>query len=181
MEEKNINTTELKGLVEAILFVHSEPITYGKLSEMVQNDTSHIKQVIKELAIDYQNRNAGIKIMEMAGGVRLGTNEAYGEKLKSLFQAKKKQKFSKASLETLAIIAYKQPITRSEIETIRGVSIDNGLRDLMERDLIKITGRKDSPGAPALYGTTKKFLQYFGLKSIKELPTLKEIKELNFD
>ena len=148
---------------------------------MIKENISNVKEVVKELQNEYIMRNSGIKIQEIAGGIRLGTNELYGEELKKIFQRRKKQKLSKAALETLAIIAYKQPITRTEIEFIRGVSIDGVMKDLMEKNFVKIVGRKNVPGAPALYGTTKEFLQYFGLKSIKDLPTLREIKALTFE
>lgn len=171
----------LKGLIEAILFVQPEPISYRKLANMINKDVSNVKAIVKELQSEYIERKSGIRIQEIAGGIRLGTNEIYGEELKKIIHFRKKQKLSKAALETLAIIAYKQPITRAEIEFIRGISIDGVVKDLMEKNFIKIVGRKNAPGAPALYGTTKEFLQYFGLKSIKDLPTLQEIKELKFE
>ncbi len=180
MDEMN-DEKYLRGLIEAVLFLQSEPITYNKLSSILKKEASIIKKEIKILQEEYKNRYAGIQIQELAGGIRMSTNEIYGDDLKKIFATKKGQKLSQASLETLAIIAYKQPITRAEIESIRGVSVDGIVRDLMEKGFIKVVGKKDIAGAPSLYGTTKDFLQYFGLKSIRDLPTLKEIKELKFD
>lgn len=171
----------LKGLIEAVLFLSTEEISLNKLASMLNKDLQIVKELVEELKNDYINRKAGIRIQQLAGGIRLGTNEIYAEELKKIFATVKKQKMSKAALETLAIIAYKQPITRSEIEFIRGVSVDGVIKDLMEKNFIKIVGKKNTVGGPALYGTTKEFLQYFGLKSIKDLPTLKEIKELKFE
>jgi len=170
-----------KGLIESILFLSNEPLTFNKIAELVNKEVSFIKELISELSKEYVSRKSGLRIQELAGGIRISTAEIYGEELKRIFKSTRKQKLSKAALETLAIIAYKQPITRAEIEAIRGVSVDGVIKELMKINFIKIVGRKESPGAPALFGTTKEFLQYFGLKSIKDLPTLEEIKELKFE
>jgi segregation and condensation protein B len=115
----------LKGLIEAVLFLHCEPINYSKLSEMLQKDIQTVKEIIKNLQEEYENRKSGIKIQEIAGNIVFSTNEIYSEDLKRIFKFNNKKKLSKAALETLAIIAYKQPITKAEIEDIRGVSFAN--------------------------------------------------------
>jgi len=170
-----------KGLIEAILFIETEAVSVKKLSEQINLEPKVIRELMYELKKDYENRGAGIQLNEFVTGFKLSTSSRYGEFLKQYYKKKTQKKFSKVSLETLAIVAYKQPITKAEIEDIRGVSSDNAIRDLLEKRLIKILGRRNVPGRPIEYGTTKEFLEYFGLKSLKELPTLKEIKELDFE
>ncbi len=170
-----------KGLIEALLFIETEAIDVKKISEVLNSEHGQVRQWIHQLKGEYENRRSGLQIMELATGIRISTHPLYGDILKNYYKNKYKQKFSKSSLETLAIIAYKQPITRTEIEDIRGVSCDNAIHDLIEKKLIKIVGRKKVPGNPMEYGTTKDFLEFLGLKSVNDLPTLKEIKELQFD
>ncbi len=183
LKENNIeqHAVRYKELIEAILFVEVEPVSYKKLSDMLKISVKEIRKYINELAEEYETREAGIHIVEIGNGIKMTTNPKYAEFLKEFYKSRKKVKFSKAALETLAIIAYKQPITKAEIEDIRGVSSDFVVRDLLEKRLVRITGRKDVPGKPMQYGTTKEFLLIFGLKNINDLPTLKEIKELNFE
>lgn len=188
-KKENINETTniikndayYKGLIEAILYIETEPVSHKKLSELLNLETKKIKELLGDLNKEYIERQSGLQINEIANEIRISTNVLYGEFLKNYYNTQHKSKFSKSSLETLAIIAYKQPITRSEIEDIRGVSSDNAVRDLLEKKLIKIVGRKKVPGNPILYGSTKEFLAFFGLKNINDLPTLKEIKELKFE
>lgn len=170
-----------KGLIEAILFLEPEAVDYKKLADLLQVDVRKIKQLLIELNNEYQQHQSGLQLNEAANAVRLGTNQRYAEFLKAYYSSKHKSKFSRSSLETLAIVAYKQPITRGEIEDIRGVSSDNAIHDLLEKKLLKIVGRKKVPGNPIQYGTSKEFLAYFGLKKLNDLPTLKEIKELKFE
>ncbi len=179
--KKNIDKTYCKSLIEAILFIETNSIKIDKLSEQLDLDNRTTWELVKELKQEYEERSSGLQINEYATGVKLSTNKNYADLLRKYYKNKHHEKFSKVSLETLAIIAYKQPITRIEIEDIRGVSSDNSVRDLLEKKLIRIIGRRKVPGNPMEYGTTKEFLEYFGLKSIKEMPTLKEIKELNFE
>jgi len=170
-----------KGLLEAILFIETEALKIRKLSEQIGIDSKLTLKLIRELKNDYQKRSAGLQINEYATGVKLSTNKIYSDILKKYYKTKYSKKFSRSSLETLAIIAYKQPITRTEIEDIKGVSSDNSIRDLLEKKFIKIIGRRKVPGNPIEYGTTKSFLEYFGLRTLKQMPTLKEIKELHFE
>ncbi len=179
--KKNIDESYYKGLLEAILFIEADTVSIKKISDHMALENKIIRKLIGELKEEYEKRSAGLQINVYATGIKLSTNPRYTEFLKQYYKTKYKKKFSRVSLETLAIIAYKQPITRTEIEDIRGVSCDSVLHDLLEKKLIKIIGRRKVPGNPMEYGTTKQFLEYFGLKNLKEMPTLKEIRELNFD
>ncbi len=177
-----INTGKYKALLEAILFIEVEPISYKKLSDMLKIPVKEVKKYVVELADDYKKRESGLYISELGNGVKMTTNPVYADFLKQFYKKKRKMKFSKAALETLAIIAYRQPITKAEIESIRGVSSDAIVRDLLDKKLVKVVGKKeDVPGKPMLYGTTKEFLLMFGIKSIKDLPKIKEIKESSFE
>jgi segregation and condensation protein B len=171
---------QLKSAIEALLFVSGNPLSLDRLKAVFDDvETDRVRDQVRLLQQDYDDRGAGIMIAEVAGGYQLATRpEQYGwiRKFKS---AKVSARFSKPALETLAIVAYKQPITRTEVEAIRGVNIGGIIRNLMERRLVKIVGKKDVPGKPMLYGTTTEFLQYFGLKDLSALPTLREFQELD--
>jgi segregation and condensation protein B len=170
---------ELKSAIEALLFVSGNPLSADRLKGIFEEATAErIEAQLQALRQEYDDRGAGIMLAEVAGGHQFATrpeNAAWVRKFKSV---KVSAKFSKPALETLAIVAYKQPITRSEVEAIRGVNIGGIMRNLMERRLVKIVGKKDVPGKPMLYGTTLEFLQYFGLKDLSALPTLREFQEL---
>lgn len=163
-----------KSIIEALLFLSGEPITLSNIKETLEIPESEIKKLIDELIVEYNERDAGLLIVEVANGYQIVTNPKYFEWVKKFKGQQLSQRLSMPALETLAIIAYKQPIIRAEIEQIRGVNSESAIRTLHERRLIKIIGRKEAPGRPFLYGTTKEFLQYFGLKDLTELPTLKE-------
>lgn len=180
-EEPVKDDTYFKGLIEALLFIEAEPMPLKRLSDLLGLEGKKVRQLVDDIRQDQENRGSGIRIVEVASGLRLATNPLFGDFLKIYYQTRHKQKFSKSSLETLAIIAYKQPITRGEIEDVRGVSSDNAVKDLLEKELIRIVGRKKVPGNPIQYGTSKEFLEFFGLKDLRDLPTLKELKELHFD
>lgn len=170
---------ELKSAIEALLFVSGNPLSADRLKGIFEEATTEqIEAQLQALRQEYGDRDAGIMLAEVAGGYQFATrpeNAAWVRKFKSV---KVSSKLSKPALETLAIVAYKQPITRSEVEAIRGVNIGGIMRNLMERRLVKIVGKKDVPGKPMLYGTTLEFLQYFGLKDLSALPTLREFQEL---
>jgi len=134
-----------------------------------------IKRIMGELISDYRDRDGGIHIVEIANGYQMVTNPRYAPWIKKFMGAQPSNKLSMPALETLAIIAYRQPIIKAEIEQIRGVNSDGVIKTLLERRLIRIMGRKEAPGRPLLYGTTREFLQYFGLKDLTELPTLKDL------
>lgn len=166
---------EKKSSLEAILFLSGDVITASALKDIIELPEFEIKRLMEELIADYKERNKGLLIVEIANGYQMVTNPDYAELVKKYRSTHVSSRLSMPALETLAIIAYKQPIIRAEIEQIRGVNSDSAIRTLYEKRLIKIMGRKEAPGRPFLYGTTREFLQYFGLKDLTELPTLKDL------
>jgi len=174
-----IEAGELKAILEAVLFVSSEPVTVARLISILGTvSKAEVVQALKLLTHDLDQDGRGIQLVQVAGGYRLVTKQEYGPWLKRMDKAKVAQKLSRSALESLAIIAYKQPLVRSEIEEIRGVETSGVLRTLCERKLVRIVGRKDVPGRPIMYGTTKFFLEHFGLQDLSQLPPLREFKEL---
>lgn len=174
MKDKNF----YKKAIEAILFCAGRSLKAKEISEICDGlPVSEVKKLIEELKTEYSER--GVRIVEVAGGYRVETIPEVADYIKRLLKPKK-FRWTKALLETLAIIAYFQPITRAEISAKRGgVDVSNSLKVLLENDFIEIVGRKQVPGRPALYGTTKFFLEYFGLKSLEDLPSLEELKNLS--
>ncbi|MDW7674528.1 MAG: SMC-Scp complex subunit ScpB [Bacillota bacterium] len=168
---------ESKAIIEALLLVAYEPLTISKIAEVLELSEEDIEELIAELIESYNLEGRGFRIMNVAGGYQLTTRPEHAEYIEKLYQPVATG-LSKASLETLAIIAYKQPITRSEIEVIRGVKVDRSLTTLSEKELIKEVGRKEGPGKPILYGTTNEFLQHFGLISLDELPSVEKFVEI---
>lgn len=177
-----MNQEQLKNIIEAALMVSDKPMSINRLLELFQKDVEEIEReeimaAIQELQDDYQSR--GIELTKVANGYRIQSRAEYADWVNRLFD-EKPPRYSRALLETLAIIAYRQPLTRAEIEDIRGVSVSsNIIKTLQEREWIRVVGHKDLPGKPELLATTKEFLDYFNLKTLSELPTLAEIKELN--
>jgi segregation and condensation protein B len=170
---------ELQAILEAMLFVSSEPLSTTRIVAALGDVTKvEVEQALQRLAEDLETEGRGIRLAEIAGGYRLVTKQEYAPWIKRLDKAKSGAKLSRSALESLAIIAYKQPIVRSEIEEIRGVETSGVIRTLLERKLIRIVGRKEVPGRPIMYGTTKFFLEHFGLKDLSQLPPLREFKEL---
>lgn len=170
--------TTLMRALEAILFVTGEPIHIKRLEDVFRDDgikPSEIRQALLDLKRDYIGR--GIEIQEIGGGYQMRTGEGLGQYILRL-DMPRPTKLSQAALETLAIIAYRQPVTRTEAEEVRGVDCGGVVRSLAERGLIRVVGKKDVPGRPLLYGTTKKFLEVFGLSSLTDLPSLRQIEEL---
>lgn len=165
----------LKPLIETIIFAADHPISFDKLMSVLEGETrDEVRTALNELIVEYQQSQRGILIEDVAGGYQIRTRPEFAPWLRKLFKIGF-QKLSKPAMETLAMIAYKQPITRIEIEELRGVDSGGVLRTLMDRNLIKIIGRKEIPGRPAVYGTTKEFLEIFDLKDLSCLPTLKEV------
>ncbi|MDI6889799.1 MAG: SMC-Scp complex subunit ScpB [Thermodesulfovibrionales bacterium] len=160
---------------EALLFLSGEPITPSTIKDVIELPESEIKRLMEELMAQYKERNTGLLIVEIANGYQMVTNPEYSEWVKKFKSAHLSSRLSIPALETLAIIAYRQPIIRAEIEQLRGVNSDSAIRTLLDRRLIRVIGRKEAPGRPFLYGTTKEFLQCFGLKDLTELPTLKDL------
>ena len=157
--------------LEALLFSTHHPLTAGRLAELLDlESTKPIRRAIKELNQQYIDGDRSFRVEQVAGGYQLLTVPEFGDILKKLHQREVDAKLTKAALETLAIIGYKQPILRADIEAIRGVACGETIRSLMEKHLVKIAGRAEVPGRPILYGTTKRFLELFGLNSLKDLP-----------
>ncbi len=175
------DSDNLFGIVEAILFVSAEPVPLQFFTRQLGIDATQAKIIIDSLIDEYEDRDKGIKIIEISGGYQFVTNPKFANSLRQVMGYKKKETLSKGMLETLAIIAYKQPIMLAEIEELRGVSSRMMVAALMRKNLIKPVGRKDVPGRPLLYGTTDEFLRYFGLNKLSDLPRLSEIKEFNFE
>jgi segregation and condensation protein B len=169
----------LKGIVEALLFVSGEPLTIDRLLLVIDGASrAEVHQAMRMLQEDYAADGRGLQIGEIAGGYQIGTRADCAAWIKRLEKAKTVARLSRSAMEALAIIAYKQPLVRAEIEQIRGVDTAGVLRTLLDRRLIRIIGRKDIPGRPIMYGTTKQFLQAFGLKDLSDLPALRDIKDL---
>jgi len=168
---------EVEKIVEALLFAVHEPISIRKISEIVEGtDVNEIKEIIHKLREEYDTYNRAFQIEEIANGFQLLSRPEYHEWVSKTRKKTGEAKLSQSALETLAIISYKQPIIRAEIEAIRGVQSGQMIRTLIEKGLVKIVGRDEVLGRPLLYGTTKKFLEFFGLKSIKDLPKIEELE-----
>jgi segregation and condensation protein B len=158
-------------LLEALLLSTHSPLTAGRLAELLDLDsTKPVRKAIKSLNEQYSSGGRAFRVEQVAGGYQLLTLPEFGEALKKLHQKEADAKLTKAALESLAIIAYKQPILRAEVEAIRGCACGETIRSLMEKHLVKIAGRAEEPGRPILYGTTKRFLELFGLNSLRDLP-----------
>jgi segregation and condensation protein B len=167
----------VESVTEAVLFASDEPLREARLADIVGTSASQIRQHIKNLNDKYQANNNAFRIEQIAGGYQMMTLSSYNHWLKKLLRERDAGKLSPAALETLAIIAYKQPIIRADIEAIRGVAVGEIIRNLMYKGLVKIIGRAEILGRPLLYGTTKKFLEVFGLHSLKDLPKIEELKK----
>jgi len=169
---------QLKQIIESLLFVTDAPLTIDHIKQAIpESQTDDIKKALSELKDEYETRNGGFLLHEVAGGFQFRTKKEFKEWIRRFFQPSA-PKLSAAAMETLAIVAYRQPVLRSEIEHIRGVNSGNSLRILLERNLIRILGRREIPGRPLVYATTRRFLETFDLKDLKDLPTPKEIEEM---
>ena len=166
-----------ESVVEAVLFASDESLSSTRLADIAGTSVKQIRQHIKNLNDKYQANNNAFRIEEIAGGYQMLTLSSYNHWLKKLLRVRSESKLSPAALETLAIIAYKQPVIRADIEAIRGVAVGEIVRGLMYKGLAKIVGRAQVLGRPMLYGTTKKFLGVFGLNSLKDLPKIEELKK----
>jgi segregation and condensation protein B len=175
--------TDLKRAIEALLFSSEKPLSAEEVREAFagQMELKEIREALEQLRQEYDNDRRGFRMYEIAGGYQLASAMEYAEILKRFYQEREKKKMSPASLETLSVIAYRQPVTRADIENIRGVNVDAAVKGLMEKGLIKITGRREVPGRPILYGTTREFLDHFGLRSLEDLPPLSEYSLKDLD
>ena len=170
---------KLKTIAEALIFASDEPLSVTQIKSILDDTTpGQIKKAIEKLNHEYRQTNRAIKIIHVAGGYEMVTRESYAQWVKELFKRRSTSRLSQAALETLSIIAFRQPIANTDISSIRGVSSSGVLKTLLERKLITISGRGEGPGRPLLYKTTKEFLRYFGINSIDELPKPREIEEL---
>lgn len=171
-----VQRKHLRGLIEALVFASDSPISPKELAKLASAPQKHVRELLGELQVDYATR--GIHLDEVAGGWVFRTSAQYAPFVRDLTK-QKPVRLTRAQVETLAIIAYRQPITRPEIDDVRGVDSGPVLKLLLERDLVRILGKRDEPGRPMIYGTTAQFLEFFGLKSLKDLPTLREFTELS--
>ena len=173
-----MNNTEAKKIVEALLFASPEPLTQKKINTIFHSVTPDLKKMVHELNDKYAMGDHSFEIKSVAGGYQLVSKAEYKVYISRMLNRSGKITLSKASLDSLAIIAYKQPLGRHDIDAIRGVDSSGVLKNLLNKNLIKIKGRGSGPGRPLLYKTTEKFLEYFGINRISDLPKLKEISEL---
>jgi len=175
-----LNKSELKQIAEALLMASPEPLTEKRFQACFENSQSEtpLAELIILLNAEYKKSDRAFFIQEVAGGYQFVSHAIYEQYIKGLFSKAGKLRLSQAALETLAIVAYKQPVTRNDIEAIRGVSSDSSLRTLLDRKLLEIRGREEGPGRALLYRTSLEFLQYFGLNSVKDLPKLREVEDI---
>jgi len=167
---------ELKKVLESFLFISSSPVQASQIKTLFGIDEKVVENAFQELISKYAAGDSALRIIKVAEGYRLSTTPEVAPHIKKFFKDQR-SRLSRASLETLSIVAYKQPVTRIEVEGIRGVNVEGALGTLLERGLIRIAGRKDAPGRPILYGTTRLFLEHFGLNTLKDLPLLNEFTE----
>ena len=168
----------LKTIVESLLFVHDQPLTLDRLALLLEeHERSDIRIALEELMQEYGAAKRGIVLVQVAGGYQLRSRPENADYIRRLTKSRG-VKFSQSALETLSIIAYRQPVTRAEVEYLRGVDSGGVLKTLLEKKLLRILGKKDVPGKPLIYGTSREFLELFSLKDLASLPTLKEIQEL---
>ena len=167
---------KMKAMLEALLFVSAEPLVPKELKQITGMHESDVAEVLEEIAGDYAGRGGGVVVGRVAGGFQMMTNPEHTDMIRLLRGKGRAQKLSLAALETLAIIAYKQPITKAEVEELRAANSDGIVKGLLDKRLVKIVGKKEAPGKPLLYSTTREFLQYFGLNDLTELPTLKDME-----
>jgi len=171
---------QAKRIIEALLFTSERPLSITQIRETLEEtDTEAIKSAISRLQNEYSDSGRSFNITPVAGGYQISTDPVYAPWLKKLYYKSRKNKLSHPALETLAIIAYRQPITRQEVEDIRGVNVDGVLKTILEKSLVRISGRKKIPGRPFLYSSTKQFLEFFALQSLEELPKLEEFEDID--
>lgn len=171
---------DLKRIVEALLIASPEPLTETRFSACLSEEETHapLQEIIAELQNDYDESGRAFSIKKVANGFQIVTKAEFEPYVKGLFSKAGRLRLSQAALETLAIVSYRQPVTKNDIEAIRGVSSDSSLRTLLDRKLLEIRGRDDGPGRALLYRTSTEFLQYFGLDTVKDLPKLREVEDI---
>ncbi|MGI8838623.1 MAG: SMC-Scp complex subunit ScpB [Pyrinomonadaceae bacterium] len=172
------NSAERAGIIEALIFVSEEPISAKTIAELLREERSVVDGALAELSQEFNGRNGGLQLREVAGGWQFATRPEYHEHVRAFLRSRPSAKLSIASLETLAVIAYKQPVTVPEILEIRGVQSPSSIKTLLDKKLIVAKGRKDTVGRPMMYGTSKEFLMQFGLKDLTELPSMEDFQDL---
>jgi segregation and condensation protein B len=176
--ERKIDDAELKSITEALIFVADEPITPKTISDVVKVEREAVEKAIAKLVGEYENGKGGLQMREIAGGWQIATRPEFHEQVRAYLKSKPSAKLSLASLETLAVIAYRQPVTVPEILEIRGVQSPSAIKTLLDKRLIVAKGRKETVGRPMMYGTSKEFLIQFGLKDLSELPSIEDFQDL---
>ena len=175
---REIGSTELKSIAEALIFVADEPLSAKTIADVLKIERDVVEKAIGDLMKEYDRRNGGIQLREIAGGWQIATRPEHHEQIRAYLKSRPSAKLSLASLETLAVIAYKQPVTVPEILEIRGVQSPSAIKTLLDKRLIVAKGRKETVGRPMMYGTSKEFLIQFGLKDLTELPSIEDFQDL---
>ena len=175
---REIGDVELKSIAEALIFVADEPLSAKTIADVLKIDLDAVEKAISELVAECDARNGGLQLREIAGGWQIATRPEHHEQVRAYLKSKPSAKLSLASLETLAVIAYKQPVTVPEILEIRGVQSPSAIKTLLDKRLIIARGRKETVGRPMMYGTSKEFLIQFGLKDLTELPSIEDFQDL---
>jgi len=173
------NAAERMAIIEALIFVSEEPLSVKTMAEVLREDRAVVEAAVAELAKEFNGRNGGLQLREVAGGWQFATRPEYHEHVRAYLKSRPSAKLSIASLETLAVIAYKQPVTVPEILEIRGVQSPSSIKTLLDKKLIVARGRKETVGRPMMYGTSKDFLLQFGLKDLTELPSMEDFQDLS--
>ena len=177
-----LQSEDLQKIIETLLFITDRPVKVSRLVDVIENtNAKEVREAIRKLQDDYIVRGSAVQILEIAGGYQMCTKPEYGRWVRRLYNEKMTTRLSNAALETLAIIAYKQPLTRAEMESIRGVDVAGPLEKLLDRGLVRVVGRKDTIGHPMVYGTTDEFLRMFGLNKVAELPDLQVFAAKNLE
>lgn len=176
--QREIGGAELKAIAEALIFVADEPISAKSIADVLKLERDAVETAIGDLAEEYEERNSGLQLREIAGGWQIATRPEHHEQIRAYLKSRPSAKLSLASLETLAVIAYKQPVTVPEILEIRGVQSPSAIKTLLDKRLIVAKGRKETVGRPMMYGTSKDFLIQFGLKDLSELPSIEDFQDL---
>jgi segregation and condensation protein B len=172
------SSAERAGIIEALIFVSEEPISAKTIADVLREERSVVDGALADLSREFNGRNGGLQLREVAGGWQFATRPEYHEHVRAFLRSRPSAKLSIASLETLAVIAYKQPVTVPEILEIRGVQSPSSIKTLLDKKLIVAKGRKDTVGRPMMYGTSKDFLMQFGLKDLSELPSMEDFQDL---
>jgi len=178
---REISASELKAITEALIFVADDPLDSKTIARVLRVDQPTVDEAIQSLVEEYSGRSGGLQLREIAGGWQVSTRPEHHEHVRAYLKSKPSAKLSLASLETLAVIAYKQPVTIPEILEIRGVQSPSAIKTLLDKRLIVAKGRKETVGRPMMYGTSKEFLIQFGLKDLSELPSIEDFQDLAGD